>query len=220
MLDLTTITLTKGLHKNFESGACLLEAASYLAGEKWTDHPTCVSKVLGTFGRSLNDILPDGLRKKLVQLIAQIVGTADDGQDEARSFMALDWLIRTHTPTFLELAKLTDEANSLRALDPIVDMETVALAGPVVRTARVAAGAAGAAAGVAGAAWAAAGAARDAAWAAAGAAEATAGAAAEAAAEAAARAAAGAYLQPTVDFLQESAIDLFTRMINPAASNV
>jgi hypothetical protein len=211
-IDLDTLTLTSGSHTSFESGACLLEAASYMAGERFSDQPNCVSPVLGTYGRRLNDTLPTVRRQELKAYIPQLIGTADDGQDEARSYIALDWLIRTYTPAFLHLAGLTVEAQELRSLRRIVDPVAAQSAGPVVRNARTKAAAAwdAARAAAGAAAWAAAG---DAAWAAAWDA---AGAAARAAARAAAGAAAGAALKPTVEMLQTSAIALLGVMIDPA----
>lgn len=49
-----TFTLAEGSHKSIDDGACLMEAVAYVAGEKFSDHPECASKVLGAFGRSLN----------------------------------------------------------------------------------------------------------------------------------------------------------------------
>ncbi|MGW9159604.1 hypothetical protein, partial [Microbacterium sp. NPDC055665] len=136
--ELDTITLAKGAHSNPEEGMCLLEAASFVAGEAFSDTPQCVSPVLGSFGRSLNDALPTDKRQELVPLIPRIIGTRGDGKDERRSYIALDWLIRTHLPTFLDLA-LPDEAAKVRALQPITDMATAEAAGPVVRAAGAAA---------------------------------------------------------------------------------
>ena len=208
-MTIDTITLATGAHSKPESGMCLLEAASYVAGEAFSDRPQCVSPVLGAFGRALNDVLPDASRQRLVPLIPRIIGTRDDGHDERRSYIALDWLIRTYLPAFLDLA-LPDEAAKVRALQPITDMPTAEAAGPVVRAAWEAAGdAAGEAAGAA--ARAAAGeAARAAAGEAAGdAAGDVAGAAARAAARAAAGVSARDFLAPTVARLQNSAIALF-----------
>ncbi|PQZ82100.1 hypothetical protein CQ031_01400 [Microbacterium sp. MYb40] len=137
----TTITLAKGAHSNPEEGMCLLEAASFVAGEAFSDTPQCVSPVLGSFGRALNDALPTDKRQELVPLIPRIIGTRGDGKDERRSYLALDWLIRTHLPTFLDLA-IPDEATKIRALQPITDLATAEAAGPVVRAAGDAAGAA------------------------------------------------------------------------------
>jgi hypothetical protein len=32
-------------------------------------------------------------------MIPHLVGTADDGLDQHRSYLAMDWLIRVYTPT-------------------------------------------------------------------------------------------------------------------------
>jgi hypothetical protein len=189
----TITTLHKGSHTPPRAGdttpdACLLEAVAWIAGEPWSDHPACTSPVLGTFGRSLNDCLPDALRQELLPLAPLMVGTAGDGLDEVRSYMALDWLVRTYTPAWLDLAGLTGEAQALRDLRRIVDLVSAEAAGPVVRDGRAKAAAArDAARDAAGAA--ARDAARDAAW---DAARAAARAAAWDAARDAARDAAGA----------------------------
>jgi hypothetical protein len=242
-LDLATLTLGTGSHIDRDAGVCLLEAVAWWADESHTDAPACVSVVLTSFGTRLNDVLPQDRRQQLVPLIPRLVGTRSDGHDETRSYMALDWLIRTYTPAWLDLAGLTAEATALRDLRRIVDLVAARQAGPVVRKARTKAAAARAAAwdaagdtaravarAAAGdaaraaaraAAWDAAGvaagdAARAAAWDAAGD---TARAVARAAARDAAGAAAGAALQPTVDQLQDSAIVLFTDMIAPASAS-
>ena len=64
-----------------------------------------------------------------------MVGTAGDGKDQARSYLALDWLIRTYTPAWLELAGLTAEAQELRDLRRIVDMVAAEAAGPEAQVA-------------------------------------------------------------------------------------
>jgi hypothetical protein len=183
-LDLDTLTLTHGSHSNRDEGVCLLEAVAWYAGEDHSDMPSCVSMVLCTYGTRLNDVLPHGRRQELKPLVPRLVGTASDGLDERRSYMALDWLVRTYTPAWLDLAGLVAEAQALRDLRRIVDMVAAQAAGPVVRAGREKADAAGAAAGAAAraAAW-------DAAW---DVAWDVAGAAARAAAWDAAGAAAGA----------------------------
>lgn len=42
-IDLDTLTLAKGSHLDPTKGACLLEATALFAGERFTDHPPCVS---------------------------------------------------------------------------------------------------------------------------------------------------------------------------------
>lgn len=220
-IDLATIRLDKGKHSGPDDGHCLLEVVSMLAGQPFSDHPPCVSPVLRDYGINLNDAWDDVQRQKLLPFAPRLLNTAGDGQDEARSYLALDWLIRTYTPAWLDLAGLTEAAGELRSLRRIADLAAAQAAGPVVRDASTKAVAAGAAAAgdAAGAAARAAArvaardAARDAAWDAAAAGAAAAG----AVAGAAARAVAGDALKPTVEILQASALDLFDAMIDPSA---
>jgi hypothetical protein len=233
-IDLDTLTLTSGSHDTRDQGVCFMEAVAWWAGQDHTDHPPCVSPILAAFGIRLNDYWNDADRQQLRPFIPRLPGTAGDGQDQTRGYLALDWFIRTYTVAWLDLAGLADEAISLQELDPITDMDTADAAGPVVRRARDKAAAAWAAAGAAAGA-AARAAARDAALAAARAtARDAAGAAARAAAWAAARdaalaeardaardaalaaagAAARAKLASTVAILQVSMLDLFNRMID------
>ena len=53
--------------------------------------------------------------------LARTIGTADDGLDEARSWMAMDWLIRDYAPAWLEAAGLTEPAAELRSLPAVLD---------------------------------------------------------------------------------------------------
>src|SRR6516164_5802230 len=119
-VDLAALTLAKGAHDARSDGVCLLEAVAWWAHEDHTDHPACVSPVLAAFGRSLNDILPDTKRQELVPLIPLLPGTAGDGHDLPRSYLALDWLAREHVPAFLALTPaLAPHARVLRALPPL-----------------------------------------------------------------------------------------------------
>jgi hypothetical protein len=159
--QLDTIHLDTSSHPTFADGHCAMEVVAWLAGEGHTDAPACASRVLRSYTIAVNDRWGDEQRQKLIPYLPRMVGTGDDGKDEARSYMALDWLVRSFTPTWLDLAGLTVEAAELRALRRIVDLVSAKAAGPVVRSARDSAQAAWDAA------WAAAG---DAAWDAAGAA--------------------------------------------------
>lgn len=138
-IDLDALFLDDGSHVRRDDGVCLMEAVAWWAGRDHTDAPPCVSVVLRTFGIRLNDALPDERRQGLKSLIPALVGTADDGLDEARSYMALDWLVRTYTPAWLDLAGLGAEAQALRGLRRIVDLVAATDIGPVVRSARSAA---------------------------------------------------------------------------------
>lgn len=136
-------SLKSGSHAGPTSGASVLEAASYVAGELWSNHPKCVSRVIGDFLRNWNDNLPtDEDRDRLLKpLIPIIINTRFStwAPEEQRSHLALDWLIRTFLPPCLRLAKLNHHAAAVANLAPIVDAATAAAAGPVVRAANEAA---------------------------------------------------------------------------------
>ncbi|MGH3883429.1 MAG: hypothetical protein ACRDRC_08510, partial [Pseudonocardiaceae bacterium] len=134
---LTGIILERGAHHSPTEGLCLMEAVAYVRGIPHTDRPGCVSPVLGDFGRTINDTVPDDLRQQLVPLIRVLPGTAGDGLDEQRGYLALDWLIRTWLPAWLDLVpSCRDDAMRLRALGAIVDLVSAQRARPVVGPAR------------------------------------------------------------------------------------
>ena len=198
IIDLDSITLAKGSHETRESGVCLMEAVAWWAGRTHGDNPPCVANVLGVYGRNLNDVLDDDKRQLLKRYIPLLPGTAADGKDETRAYIALDWLIRTYTPAWLDVAGLSEEAAALRDVRRIADVAAAAAAAPVIRRAADKSAAARGAAG-------------DAAW---DAARAAAWDAAWAAARDAAWAAAWAALKSVVDRLQDSAITLLFAMID------
>ncbi len=66
--------LSAGRHRNPRRGACFMEFASYLAGERWSDHPACTDRVLGALARGVNDVVLDDRRDELIPLIPRIIG--------------------------------------------------------------------------------------------------------------------------------------------------
>ena len=70
-----TIKLGKGKHSTPEEGACVMELASMLAGEPFTDHPASVCPVIGSFLRSYNDTIDDGRRQALYEYASRVVGS-------------------------------------------------------------------------------------------------------------------------------------------------
>jgi hypothetical protein len=121
--------------------------------------------MLKEFCIRLNDALPEDQRQRMRPYLARTIGTVDDGLDQDRQWMCVDWLIREYTPTFLALIPdLQADADRLRALPVILTMDGVHRAMGDLNGAQQRAAAARDAAGDAAgdAAWAAAG---DAAWA-------------------------------------------------------
>jgi hypothetical protein len=66
--------LSRGRHRNARRGACFMEMASFLAGERWSDHPTCTHPVLATLARCVNDMLDDTSRQRIAIMIPEVVG--------------------------------------------------------------------------------------------------------------------------------------------------
>jgi len=77
--------LSRGRHRSARKGACFMEMASYLAGERWSDHPRCTHPLLAQLARSVNDHTSDAERHHLAPLIPSVIGvTGDDVQLDAR----------------------------------------------------------------------------------------------------------------------------------------
>lgn len=132
-------TIAHGPHVSYGKGACALEWVDYLdrtrrgkeIGEatRLTDAPVCVCPVLRAFVIDWNDAFPDTAEgnaermRLLGPLLPRLLDTAGDTREieERRSWMAFDWIIREYTPAWLDAARLTTEADALRALAPVTD---------------------------------------------------------------------------------------------------
>jgi hypothetical protein len=71
-----TIRLSGGRHASPDQGACVVELASMLAGEDFSDHPDSVCPVIGAFLRPYNDGAGDERRQDLYQYAPRLVGSA------------------------------------------------------------------------------------------------------------------------------------------------
>ena len=71
-------TLSAGRHRSPRSGACFMEFASFLAGERWSDHPRCTDPTLATLARAVNDTIRDDRRGELVGDIPRVIGLHGD----------------------------------------------------------------------------------------------------------------------------------------------
>ena len=77
-----TVRLGKGKHHSPDQGACVMELASMLAGEPFSDHPHSVSRPIASFLRRYNDLLDDRRRQDLYPYAARAVGTVADAETE------------------------------------------------------------------------------------------------------------------------------------------
>ena len=70
-----TVRLAVGRHVSPRAGACVMELASMLAGESFSDHPRSVCPALGALLRPYNDSLDEDRRQDLYPYAARVVGT-------------------------------------------------------------------------------------------------------------------------------------------------
>ncbi len=125
--------LSPGKHRNPRKGACFMEMASYLAGEKWSDHPACTHPLLAALARMVNDVVTDEGRSRLVPMIPDVIGvtTSDPRADVmialrcTRSALPVAALSRQHV---LAVGALTAE-RVLAELDgrPVTDITPATL---------------------------------------------------------------------------------------------
>jgi hypothetical protein len=77
--------LSRGKHRSARQGACFMELVSYLAGERWSDHPACTHPLLAALGRDVNDYTSNAGRTRLVELVPSVIGLiGDDVRLDAR----------------------------------------------------------------------------------------------------------------------------------------
>jgi hypothetical protein len=87
-----TIKLSKGKHSSPEDGACVMELASMLSGEPFTDHPASVCPVIGSFLRSYNDAIDDRRRQALYEYASRVVNSrASHWIQQARADRVASW---------------------------------------------------------------------------------------------------------------------------------
>jgi hypothetical protein len=73
-----TIRLDRGKHAAPEEGACVMELASMLGGEDFSDRPRTVCPVVAGFLRGYNDLVDDERRQELYRYASAVVGSAGD----------------------------------------------------------------------------------------------------------------------------------------------
>jgi hypothetical protein len=70
--------LSRGRHRSPRKGACFMELASYLAGERWGDDPACTHPLLAALARDVNDYTSDAGRARLAGLVPSVIGLAGE----------------------------------------------------------------------------------------------------------------------------------------------
>jgi hypothetical protein len=75
ILDQAPVRLTAGGHSSPREGVCVVELASLIANEEFSDRPQCVCPVVGAFLRGWNDRAPYAERQRLSPYAERIVGS-------------------------------------------------------------------------------------------------------------------------------------------------
>jgi hypothetical protein len=92
-----TIKLSKGKHSSPDDGACVMELASMLAGEPFTDHPVSACPVIGSLLRSYNDSIDESRRQALYEYASRVVGSRMSASvQQARAERLAQWADEMH----------------------------------------------------------------------------------------------------------------------------
>jgi hypothetical protein len=87
-----TTRLGPGRHDGPGAVVCVMELASMLAGERFSDRPTSVCPIIGAILRAHNDAIDDDRRGDLYRYAAEAVGTRGDFMLQlSRAATALGW---------------------------------------------------------------------------------------------------------------------------------
>lgn len=124
--------LSQGSHKGPQSGMCVMEMASFLNGEEWSDTPECVCPVIGRFCQGVNDKRGQDFRDKLQTYMFKLMGSRSPEHEQERA----EFLAWTETAVFARnsswTAGLVEQYNILKAspeavrgIDLVVNNNTV-----------------------------------------------------------------------------------------------
>lgn len=90
--DRTRVRLAPGSHGSPHEGVCVVELASLLAREDFSDRPRCVCPVIAAYLRGWNDRAAHAERQRLAPYAMRIVGSrADRKTTRRRRDICLEW---------------------------------------------------------------------------------------------------------------------------------
>jgi hypothetical protein len=88
-----TVHLERGKHRDPAEGVCVMELASMLAEEPFSDHPLSVCPVIGAVLRAYNDNVLHDRRQELYRFASLAVGTkAGDALQARRIELCREWI--------------------------------------------------------------------------------------------------------------------------------
>lgn len=109
-------TLRRGHSKNPFSGACAMDAVSWLVYGRHGDTPECVSPVIATYVRNGNDVMPDDVRQRLLPYLHRIAGSRSEEHEGARLRIVVLATARLFAARAMHGAGLLHSAAALRSI--------------------------------------------------------------------------------------------------------
>lgn len=113
--------LSRGRHRSAKQGACFMEYASVLAGERWSDHPACTHPAVASLARLVNDCMDDAYRSDLAPLVASVVGLA--GRGALTTVLVSVHAASAALPVASEVRQRALSAGILRCLELVDDVD-------------------------------------------------------------------------------------------------
>ncbi|MGH2875051.1 MAG: hypothetical protein ACRDNJ_11140 [Solirubrobacteraceae bacterium] len=102
-----TVVLSHGKHSEPGDGACVMELASMIAGEPFSDRPRAVCPVIAALLRAYNDAVDDRRRQDLYACAAQAVGTRSSVEVERLRLARIrEWTLQMRHARRLRLPSL------------------------------------------------------------------------------------------------------------------
>lgn len=115
-----TVKLSKGKHTGPNDGACVMELASMLADEPFSDHPASVCPTIGSFLRAYNDVIDEARRQDLYAYAARIVGSrSSEAVQRARAERLAAWTSSLRQRRWGRLLPGSWQAGGVRRAPPI-----------------------------------------------------------------------------------------------------
>ena len=125
-LDLNDVRFGSGSHPETplptgNRDLCIMEAVAFMSGEPWSAKPVCASPTIARFLRSWQDSLSDDDRDRLLPAsiwVPRLIGSrGDDEIERIRLGLIHSWLLRVCVPAWLDLVpEFAAHAVALRAL--------------------------------------------------------------------------------------------------------
>lgn len=128
--------LKGGAHTSPQTGVCAMEAVAWLAGEEHGDKPDCACPLIGDMVRTINDVISDKQRQRLIPFLPRIIGSKpvkDHPQKGMRvakepRLLRLCEFVSMHNPSY----KVDEVLIEYEIADQIFDPEGVLYRGHVL----------------------------------------------------------------------------------------